>query len=145
MSMQSLLRKLGLSAVLAALAMGCVDPSDVTLDVPPTDVFETITGDGWFDGFIDLMTEIEDDIVCIPACEGTECGDDGCNGTACGKCAQDLVCIDFVCVPDCDAACEGLECGPAGGDGECDCGVCDETTPAPRMTCARPASVWRRR
>jgi len=36
------------------------------------------------------------DIVCVPACEGKECGPDGCTGT-CGKCPDGFECLDGFC------------------------------------------------
>ncbi len=40
---------------------------------------------------------------CEPACDGLECGDDGCGGL-CGECMPGQVCIDGKCPPD------GIEC-----------------------------------
>ena len=40
---------------------------------------------------------------CLPACEGLDCGDDGCGGV-CGECGVGQVCINGKCPP------EGLEC-----------------------------------
>ncbi len=34
--------------------------------------------------------------VCTPACDGAQCGDDGCGGT-CGLCGDDSICIGGVC------------------------------------------------
>lgn len=59
---------------------------------------------------------------CVPACQGKQCGPDGCGGS-CGVCegaqsqCQDGTCI---CVPNC----AGKECGADGCDG--DCGQCDQ-------------------
>lgn len=80
------------------------------------------------------------DLCCVPACEGKECGDDGCGGS-CGNCPVNHVCeITGICL--CQPNCEGKECGPdgCGGEcGECDAGTmcsfgecqpgCDEATP----------------
>ncbi|MGK0361790.1 MAG: hypothetical protein ACI9U2_004108 [Bradymonadia bacterium] len=67
--------------------------------------------------------------VCVPQCNGRNCGDDGCGGD-CGQCddaqACDAgVCVD-ICQPDCtDRACGGDGC--MGRCGECDAGAaCDE-------------------
>ena len=127
MSARLVTRTLALVAALVFLAIGCSNPGDeVTLDVPPVDSYDTISGDSWFDALGDLLGDAEDDTPCVPDCNGKECGDDGCGGTSCGKCTGDLVCsADFLCVPDCDAACEGLTCGDGGTDGACDCGACE--------------------
>lgn len=57
---------------------------------------------------------------CVPACDGRQCGDDGCGGT-CGKCSgpQDE-CIEGVCV--CQPNCVGKQCGDDGCKGSC--GTC---------------------
>ncbi len=75
---------------------------------------------------------------CLPACDGKECGSDGCGGS-CGTCEGELVCQDgkcgceFVecagqccsdgqaCFEDacCDPQCEGKECGDDGCGGLC--------------------------
>jgi len=56
---------------------------------------------------------------CVPACEGKECGSNGC-GAICGKCAANEACEDGVCV--CVPACDGRECGDDGCGGAC--GTC---------------------
>ncbi len=71
------------------------------------------------------VNEVEPDL-CQPACEGKECGDDGCGGE-CGVCPGAApVCIEdegVCCAPDCD----DKECGPDGcGDV---CGVCSVENP----------------
>jgi hypothetical protein len=58
-------------------------------------------------------------LVCKPACDGKQCGDDGCGGTcgACGVgqvCGDQDTCIDDPCTPD-----------PCMGLGQCEAGVCD--------------------
>ena len=63
--------------------------------------------------------------LCIPACEGKECGNDGCGGT-CGECQPSYSCVDKKCLPEtdpCAKACEGRECGDSGREG-CFCGAC---------------------
>ncbi len=50
--------------------------SDSTLDLPPLDA------------------------VCVPACEGKECGSDGCDGV-CGDCPDNQVCEEDLCVGTC--------------------------------------------
>jgi hypothetical protein len=59
--------------------------------------------------------------VCSPACEGVQCGPDGCGGI-CGQCEgnQDI-CQDGLCL--CVAACAGKECGDDGCGGTC--GECE--------------------
>ncbi len=62
--------------------------------------------------------------VCQPACDGRECGADGCDGV-CGVCQAGEMCepeaglCEPVCTPDCD----GRECGDDGCGGVC--GPCD--------------------
>jgi len=68
------------------------------------------------------------DECCAPACDGKECGDDGCGG-ACGTCTAGLFCIEGKCLPNngCietyQAGCDGCPCE------ECVCeidsGCCD--------------------
>ena len=99
--------KLGLMvAVTLGVATGCTNPSDdVGVDTLPDDAVDTITGDGgWFDSFLDAAPEVEDDAPCLPVCSGPggvekECGDDGCGGETCGKCAPGMECsADYLCV-----------------------------------------------
>ena len=60
---------------------------------------------------------IDGQCVCQPACDGMECGPDGCEGI-CGEClGEQNVCIDGLCV--CQPACDGKDCGPDGCDGSC--------------------------
>ena len=80
---------------------------------------------------------------CAPACEGKECGPDGCGGD-CGVClglgggiADSLCASDGTC---CKPSCEGKECGLDGCGGPCgDCynllGELDNTLCAPDGTC----------
>ena len=88
------------------------------------------------------VVEIMDD-VCTPACDGKECGDDGCAGT-CGTCGDDSVCVEGQCecefetcnsgcCPEgkvcwfggcCLPSCDGKECGDDGCGGETACGIC---------------------
>ncbi len=63
---------------------------------------------------------LEGDCVCVPQCEGKDCGPDTCGGT-CGQCGDFEECQagQCICLPDC----EGKECGDDGcGDS---CGSCD--------------------
>jgi hypothetical protein len=65
------------------------------------------------------------DPECEPACEGRQCGDDGCGGT-CGTCPDSEVCsAEFLCEPaGCSPTCQGRECGDDGCGGTC--GACAE-------------------
>ncbi|MGB0589274.1 MAG: cupredoxin domain-containing protein [Myxococcota bacterium] len=77
--------------------------------------------------------------VCTPACDGKDCGDDGCGGS-CGECADGVDCLEGLCTPvECDVDCEGKSCGDDGcggscgecADGEtCDAGTCEADAPA---------------
>ena len=70
--------------------------------------------------------------VCVPTCEGKECGTDGCGGN-CTTCGQHPdpekhghACVNFTCVPGCaeaPVACLTAECGDDGCGGSC--GDCD--------------------
>jgi len=82
---------------------------------------------------------------CVPSCEKTECGDDGCGGS-CGECGKEEVCKEGVCecefvacnlgcCPEgkvcwmggcCKPDCEGVECGDDGCGGADACGVCPD-------------------
>jgi formylglycine-generating enzyme required for sulfatase activity len=57
--------------------------------------------------------------VCVPKCDGKECGDNGCDGT-CGECAELHLCGEGLCV--CQPNCEDKVCGDDGCGGEC--GTC---------------------
>lgn len=62
--------------------------------------------------------------VCQPACDGKECGDDGCGG-ACGTCSGGLTCEQGTCFPlGCTPNCYDKACGPDGCGGSC--GVCSD-------------------
>jgi len=80
--------------------------------------------------------------VCVPTCQGKECGDDGCGGT-CGDCPAGQECTSCwhdnegpvvpTCCPTCETLCAGFECGEAENDCAsfcsdydvtCDCGDC---------------------
>ena len=65
--------------------------------------------------------------VCVPQCEGKQCGPDGCGGT-CGTCTGTDVCNEQTgqCGP-CQPNCEGKECGDDGCGGEC--GTCPSDKP----------------
>jgi hypothetical protein len=68
----------------------------------------------------DVPGEAGKDVVCAPACEGKECGADGCGGQ-CGACEQGFQCTAGACV-------EVLGCET---DGDCD----------PGFTCVEGACV----
>jgi len=107
-----------MSVMLAAACGGRTGPvaADVVGDVEPkaADV-EPETAD------------VEPELTCLPACEGRDCGDDGCGGTCgsgfyCGGAAAPGLCLDDgTC---CLQQCLGRFCGDDGCGG--DCGVCGE-------------------
>jgi thiol-disulfide isomerase/thioredoxin len=53
--------------------------------------------------------------TCTPACEGKNCGDDGCGGN-CGECLEGSICIEGLC---CTPDCTNKECGDDGCGGKC--------------------------
>ncbi len=68
----------------------------------------------------DLILRLKADVAdapCVPACDGLECGSDGCGGT-CGPCGADERCHEGQCVL-CVADCNGKECGDNGCGGTC--------------------------
>ena len=75
-----------------------------------------------------------DGACCMPACEGKECGEDGCGGE-CGPCSgsQDE-CVDGQCV--CQPACEGKECGDDGCGASC--GECPADQACNTGVCCKP-------
>jgi hypothetical protein len=75
--------------------------------------------------------------ACVPACDGKECGPDGCGGT-CGGCATGETCTAGQCVGACVPACDGKECGPDGCGGSCGACAVGETCTA--GTCVSPCS-----
>ena len=100
-----------------------------TIDICVPDCTEAMCGDG--DGCGGLcqglclgeQEECLDGVcLCVPDCEGKECGGDGCGGS-CGECQgpQDT-CVDGICV--CQPLCEGKDCGDDGCEGSC--GECEE-------------------
>ena len=54
---------------------------------------------------------IAPDAGCTPACEGIQCGDDGCGGS-CGLCADSETCAEGHCVPASCDACNWLQPAP---------------------------------
>ena len=77
----------------------------------------TNAGDG-------VSTGDASDTSCSPACDGTQCGDDGCGGT-CGGCQAGWGCVEGACVEGaCSPDCSGKQCGGDGCGG--DCGACPD-------------------
>lgn len=70
--------------------------------------------------FPDSWDEFDGDPCCVPACDGKECGDDGCDGE-CGQCLDAFVCVEGLC--QCEPDCENKECGENDGCGN-PCGDC---------------------
>lgn len=60
--------------------------------------------------------------VCVPQCDGRNCGGDGCGGE-CGACADAQACEAGVCVDVCQPDCTDRVCGGDGCMGRC--GECD--------------------
>ena len=81
-------------------------------------------GDSCNDICVECATDFVEECKCQPACDGKDCGDDGCGGT-CGTCGIGASCSDAgkceaICAPQCD----GKECGSNGCGGTC--GTCAE-------------------
>ena len=99
-------------------------PELTSADVAPElDLLQETATDIVDDEISDLV-DIEDTFeidICVPDCEGVECGDDGC-GNACGECPDWATCTAglCLCIPDC----ENKECGDDGCNGSC--GTCEE-------------------
>ncbi len=71
--------------------------------------------------------DVVPEVVCAPACEGRECGDDGCGGL-CGTCPEAApLCIEYKCKVQCIPDCTGKECGDDGCGNPC--GQCPEGAP----------------
>jgi hypothetical protein len=66
-------------------------------------------------------TDGPDVAPCVPACDGKECGKDGCGGS-CGECEDGAICSGGAC--SCLPDCTDKECGNDGCGGSC--GVCDD-------------------
>ncbi|MBM4396996.1 MAG: agmatine deiminase family protein, partial [Deltaproteobacteria bacterium] len=73
--------------------------------------------------------------ACTPACDGKECGPDGCGG-ACGGCGANETCQAGVCV-GCEPQCDGRECGSDGCSGVC--GLCGDGQECANGKCTTPA------
>lgn len=57
--------------------------------------------------------------VCVPDCDGKQCGDDGCEGS-CGECGSGLSCVEDQCEGDrCEPSCAEGTCGDDGCGGTC--------------------------
>jgi len=73
---------------------------------------------------------------CTPACNGKQCGPDGC-GATCGECSGGQSCENGTCVFLCEANCAAKQCGDDGCGGSCgECGpeyTCESNscTPVP--------------
>jgi hypothetical protein len=76
---------------------------------------------------------------CTPACDGKQCGPDGCGG-ACGECGEGLTCQGAQCLA-CQPACDGKQCGPDGCGGVC--GECDPGAACSEAgLCVQAGSCW---
>lgn len=82
-------------------------------------------GLGLFLGLVGCSQPSNNNVTCEPACDGLECGDDGCGGT-CGSCVAGEACNAGICAPascgngvldegeTCDAS-AGMGCATAAG------------------------------
>ena len=127
------MKSVSILCALAVLAAGCTrttaDPAADTAAPDDTVVMEVSAdieapGDDTEED-IDAAADTAPDL-CVPDCEGLECGWDGCGGS-CGDCIEGATCeAGQCCVPDC----AGKDCGPDGCGGVCgDCpggGVCSD-------------------
>src|SRR5579859_5819350 len=62
-------------------------------------------------------------MTCTPACDGKNCGDDGCGGS-CGNCPGKDTCQSGVCTRPCQPMCFQKQCGDDGCGGSC--GTCSD-------------------
>ena len=141
-----------LLAVLLLLCLGCGDTApgagDVTFSPPaPTDSVEPGSDDGRLgtDGSespddlstLPEATPVDDvatpddvgepEVVCVPDCEGKECGGNGCGGF-CANCPEAApLCVNNKCTVQCLPDCTGKECGDDGCGGGC--AVCPPEAP----------------
>ena len=82
----------------------------------------------------DSVVECPDGHVCIletgeccsPACEGKECGDDGCGGSCGGPCPCNFECVDGQCAELCEPECQDKQCGDGGCGCPDLCGTCPD-------------------
>jgi len=122
-------RLLALVSVLALVVglnmLGCGGGDDGNDAAGEEDVtIQNDTGNPEEDSTIpeDDTNKPEEDVdVCVPECDGLQCGPDGCGGT-CGVCPNGVPCQNGLCV--CTPACQGKQCGDDGCGGTC--GTCTE-------------------
>jgi len=96
------------------------------------------SGGGGDGGYGEETFRSEDDgLGCVPACDGSVCGPDGCGGE-CGVCDGDGVCADGQCVAvdACEASCAGTGCGWVE---TCNCGDCAGNLVCIDGACKTPA------
>ncbi len=158
-------------------------------DIPPTDLVEVDQGDDVVipcgDGSCNPQDgencatcaqdcqctqcgeECVEEACTFTACEGKQCGDDGCGGT-CGSCIDEAPCIDGqCCTPSCTDKCSGADDGCGGvcaqtqcdgccANGECkkgnsvlacgsqsqECQACDLGTYCPFNACLAVPETW---
>ena len=81
---------------------------------------------GWSDvAAVNTCLELSE-CPCSPACDGAQCGSDGCGGE-CGECGLAQACQNGLCV--CEPNCTNRTCGDNGCGGSCgDCGLGSECT-----------------
>ncbi len=85
---------------------------DLRMDISETDAYNF------------KVESLKEEKACTPACEGKECGDDGCGGS-CGSCSEEEKCNSLgKCYKEdtCTPNCAGKECGDNGCGGSC--GTC---------------------
>ncbi len=86
---------------------------------------------------IDVPGDVDAADLCVPQCEGMECGPDMCGGL-CGFCPDEKVCYLGQCVK-CSPQCDGKECGADGCGGVC--GQCPAKFSCVAGNCKPPACV----
>lgn len=86
--------------------------------------------------------------ICVPDCDGRDCGDDGCGGS-CGAC-EDGSCLEngTCCTPDCgDRKCGDNGCGGSCGSclfgSVCQDGACIVPCPPLEFSPARTVASWK--
>ncbi len=85
------------------VAVDTAEPVDVPAapDVPTEAPDATEVPDMGMDPDVAAVEDVPDVPVCVPACEGKNCGQDGCGGV-CGYCNADFPeCVEGVCQPYC--------------------------------------------
>jgi len=73
-------------------------PDIDTTTQPDTDATTHPNTDATNQPDTDATTQPETDVVCTPACDGKQCGDNGCGGT-CGACDDGWNCVRGTCEP----------------------------------------------